>query len=52
MSPSVQSEEVMSLMYGWAVEALHHTPREAERSVHVEPGTPLSAQRVLEEEHS
>ena len=40
-------------MYGYAVDALHHTPNDAgERSVHSVPGNPASAQRVPEDEHS
>ena len=38
-------------MYGYAVDALHHTPNEAERSVQTVPGSPASAHRVVELEH-
>ena len=39
-------------MYGYSVDALHHTPSDAERSVHTVPGNPMSAQSVAEDEHN
>ena len=49
----VQSDEVILDMYGYAVDALHHTPSDADvRPVHVVPGNPASAQRVDDDEHS
>ena len=39
-------------MYGYAMEALHHTPDAVERSVHVVPGSPASAQSVVDDEHN
>ena len=38
-------------MYGYAVDALHHTPNDVERSVQTVPGNPASAQSVVEYEH-
>ena len=39
-------------MYGYAIDALHHTPNDVERSVHTVPGNPASAHRVVEDEHN
>ena len=45
----VQSDDVMLEMYGYAVDALHHTPRDAGvRSEHVVPGKSASAHIVDE----
>ena len=44
----MQSDEVMLEMYGCVVDALHHTPNDVERSVHVVPGSPASAHSVVE----
>ena len=48
----VQSDDVILDIYGYVVEALHHTPNEVERSEHVVPGNPASAQRLVENEHN
>ena len=39
-------------MYGYAMDALHHTPNDVERSVHVVPGSPASAQSVADDGHN
>ena len=48
----VQSDDVMLDMYGYAMDALHHTPNDVERSVHVVPGSPASAQSVADDGHN
>ena len=48
----VQSDDVMLDMYGYAMEALHHTPNDVERSVHVVPGSPASGHNVADDEHN
>ena len=48
----VQSDDVMLDMYGYAIDALHHTPNDVERSVHVVPGSPASEHNVAEDEHN
>ena len=47
----MQSDDEMLKMYGYIVDALHHTPSDTERSLHVVPGSHASAQSVVEEEH-
>ena len=40
-------------MYGYAMDALHHTPSvEGVRSVHVVPGSPVSGHNVGDDEHN
>ena len=39
-------------MYGYAMDALHHTPNDVERSVHVVPGSPASGHNVGDDEHN
>ena len=39
-------------MYGYVMEALHHTPNDVERSVHVVPGSSASAHTVADDEHN
>ena len=39
-------------MYGYVVDALHHTPNDVDLSVQTVPCNPASAQRVDDDEHS
>ena len=39
-------------MYGYAMDALHHTPNDVERSAHVVPGSPASGHNVADDEHN
>lgn len=48
----MQSGDIILEMYGYAVDTLHHTPSDAERSVHVLPSNPASEHSVAEDEHN
>ena len=48
----MQAGEVILAMYGYAVDVLHHMPKDVGvRSVHVVPGNPASKHNVVEYEH-
>ena len=39
-------------MYGYAMEALHHTPNDVGRLLHVVPGSPASGHNVADDGHN